>query len=157
MRPTTLCFPVAADGRLLLGCKKRGFGNGKWNGFGGKLEPGESFRECAVRELYEEVSLLAEPEALEYMGFLDFHFTAAPAADHITYIYFVKTWTGDPAGSEEMNPRFFTVDRLPYDRMWQGDRVWLPRLIKGERIKGRVIFAPDGETVQSLEIKEYRQ
>ena len=109
MRPTTLCFPVAADGRLLLGCKKRGFGNGKWNGFGGKLEPGESFRECAVRELYEEVSLLAELEALEYMGFLDFHFTAAPAADHITYIYFVKTWTGDPAGSEEMEPRFFAL------------------------------------------------
>lgn len=109
MRPTTLCFPVAADGRLLLGCKKRGFGNGKWNGFGGKLEPGESFRECAVRELYEEVSLLAEPEALEYMGFLDFHFTAAPAADHITYIYFVKTWTGNATESEEMEPRFLRL------------------------------------------------
>ena len=48
MKPTTLCFPVDPAGRLLLGCKKRGFGAGKWNGFGGKLEGKETFRACAV-------------------------------------------------------------------------------------------------------------
>ena len=26
--------------QILLGLKKRGFGQGKWNGFGGKLEEG---------------------------------------------------------------------------------------------------------------------
>ena len=40
--------------RVLLGMKKRGFGAGKWNGFGGKLEPGESVVEAAAREVREE-------------------------------------------------------------------------------------------------------
>ena len=35
--------------RLLLGMKKRGFGAGKWNGFGGKVDPGETILQGAVR------------------------------------------------------------------------------------------------------------
>lgn len=107
MRPTTLCFPITADGRLLLGRKKRGFGADKWNGFGGKLEGRETFRQCAVRELHEEAGLIAAPEDLEIIGFLDFHFPASPNDDHITYIYFARTWTGTPVETEEMEPRFF--------------------------------------------------
>ena len=38
MRDTSLVFPVAPDGRILLGRKRRGMGYGKWNGFGGKIE-----------------------------------------------------------------------------------------------------------------------
>ena len=53
MKPTTLVFPIDEQNRILLGRKKRGFGANKYNGFGGKLDDGESFRECAIRELYE--------------------------------------------------------------------------------------------------------
>lgn len=35
--------------RVLLGQKKRGFGLGKWNGFGGKVELGESMIDAAKR------------------------------------------------------------------------------------------------------------
>ena len=51
MRPTTLCFPKR-ENLFLLGRKKRGFGAGYYNGFGGKIEDRESFRACAVREVY---------------------------------------------------------------------------------------------------------
>lgn len=34
---------------VLLGMKKRGFGAGKWNGFGGKVQPGETIEEAARR------------------------------------------------------------------------------------------------------------
>ena len=54
MKPTTLVFPIDEQNRILLGRKKRGFGADKYNGFGGKLEAGESFRDCAIRELFEE-------------------------------------------------------------------------------------------------------
>jgi len=49
MRDTSLVYPVGQDGRILLGRKKRGMGFGKWNGFGGKIEAGETMREkrCA--------------------------------------------------------------------------------------------------------------
>ena len=49
----TLVF-VLKPGHVLLGMKKRGFGVGKWNGFGGKMHADESMVECAARELHEE-------------------------------------------------------------------------------------------------------
>lgn len=54
----TLCM-VMKDGKLLLGMKKRGFGMGRWNGFGGKVEAGESIEEAAKREVFEESGLVA--------------------------------------------------------------------------------------------------
>ena len=45
------------SGDVLLGMKKRGFGIGKWNGFGGKVKDGETIRECAMRETQEECGL----------------------------------------------------------------------------------------------------
>ena len=42
---------------VLLGMKKRGFGVGKWNGFGGKVENGETVFDGAMRELQEECSI----------------------------------------------------------------------------------------------------
>ena len=44
----TLLF-VRKDDEILLGMKKRGFGTGKWNGFGGKIEAGETIEQAAVR------------------------------------------------------------------------------------------------------------
>lgn len=38
---------------ILLGYKKRGFGMGKWNGMGGKVEPGESVLDGAIRFVYD--------------------------------------------------------------------------------------------------------
>lgn len=73
MRDTSLVYPVGQDGRILLGRKKRGMGFGKWNGFGGKIEAGETMRECAARELFEESGLKARPEDLIPVGDLYFH------------------------------------------------------------------------------------
>jgi 8-oxo-dGTP diphosphatase/2-hydroxy-dATP diphosphatase len=44
----TLAF-IREAGRLLLGLKKKGFGQGRWNGFGGKVEPGETIPDAAFR------------------------------------------------------------------------------------------------------------
>lgn len=157
MRPTTLCFPVRADGKILLGRKKRGFGVRKWNGFGGKIEKGENFLDCAVRELREETGLIAKKEDLQLIGFLDFHFAAAPELDHIGFVYFLHTWSGSVQETEEMEPRWFAPEAFPYEEMWQGDRKWIPLLLKGEKVKGRVIFAPDQETVQAMDVHAVAQ
>ena len=50
--------------RVLLGMKKRGFGVGKWNGFGGKVEPGETVVEAAAREVTEECGYSVKTEDL---------------------------------------------------------------------------------------------
>ncbi len=75
MRATSLVFPIYADGKVLLGRKKRGMGFGKWNGFGGKIEDGETMRECAVRELYEECGISAAVEDLEFVADIYFRST----------------------------------------------------------------------------------
>ncbi|KAM6196845.1 oxidized purine nucleoside triphosphate hydrolase isoform 2-T2 [Sarcoramphus papa] len=49
---------VVQPPRVLLGMKKRGFGAGLWNGFGGKVQPGESIEEAARRCMF----ICASPE-----------------------------------------------------------------------------------------------
>ena len=44
----TLAFVTQKD-KVLLGLKKKGFGMGRWNGFGGKVEKGETIEEAAKR------------------------------------------------------------------------------------------------------------
>ena len=62
MKPTTLVFPIDEQNRILLGRKKRGFGADKYNGFGGKLDDGESFRDCAIRELLRNLAFMVAPK-----------------------------------------------------------------------------------------------
>ncbi len=56
--------------------KKRGFGEGRWNGFGGKVNEGEGVEEAAKRELEEEVGVIVNE--IEHMGVLDFEWKGKP-------------------------------------------------------------------------------
>ena len=56
MRPAPLCLLIRED-EVLLAIKKRGFGVGRWNGMGGKLEPGEDLVQGVIREVGEEVGV----------------------------------------------------------------------------------------------------
>lgn len=146
MKPTTLCF-VVTDTHILLGRKKRGFGADKMNGFGGKREAGETFRACAVRELFEEVGLVATPEQLEPVGLVDFRFPFEPAYNHVNYVYLVRKYSGTPLESEEMEPQWYPLTALPYDHMWEGDVAWVSRLLAGEKLEGYVTFGEDNSHV----------
>ena len=53
---TTLLF-LLKENQILLGMKKRGFGAGKYNGIGGKLEPDETVEQAMVRETQEEIGV----------------------------------------------------------------------------------------------------
>jgi len=64
MKQATLCY-IFRDDEILLGLKKRGFGNNKYNGFGGKVKPAENIKESAVRELKEEIDIDEVYKALE--------------------------------------------------------------------------------------------
>lgn len=157
MRDTTLCFPVNTAGDILLGRKKRGFGVTKWNGFGGKIETGETFRQCAVRELWEETGMRADESDLKLVGLLDFQFVAQPEWNHLGYVYFVHRYDGIPKETEEMQPAWFNIHTLPYDEMWKGDRIWIPMILQGKKIQGTVLFAADNDTVQDIHIEETNQ
>jgi len=156
MKEATLCFIVEGDPvrRVLLGMKKRGFGAGKYNGFGGKVNRGESIREAAVREVKEETSVRIDPDSLRPAGTVTFFFPAEPDFDHHVHLFLAPKWEGEPQESEEMAPAWFEVDRIPHERMWGDDAHWLPLVLSGRRIRARFTFAPDNETPIDWEIAD---
>ena len=151
MRDTSLVYLLDDEGRVLLGRKRRGMGVGKWNGFGGKIEPGETMRQCAVRELREESGITVRPEDLDLAADLYFDLPSDGRWSHGGMVYFVRKWQGVPHLSEEMEPRWFSLDQLPYEEMWEADRIWLPQLLAGKQLRGTNLFAPDGDhVIQSI-------
>lgn len=128
---------------VLLAMKKRGFGKGKWNGVGGKLEPGETIEQALVREAREEVGIL--PMKYEKVAELDFIQDAdTPDPWHMyVYAYLCNEWEGEPAESEEMAPKWFKTDKIPYTDMWDDDQYWLPQVLAGEKVTGSFTFDAD--------------
>ena len=136
----TLCYPVADD-RMLLIEKKRGVGEGLYNGPGGKVEPGETPREAVVREVREETQLrVHDPQKA---GELEFFFGEEPFM--FVHVFRATEFSGEPEESPEARPEWFGVDEVPYDEMWPDDRYWLPELFDGETFAGTLYFDADGE------------
>lgn len=152
MKPTTLVFPIDEQNRILLGRKKRGFGADKYNGFGGKLDDGESFRECAIRELFEESGLQGRAEDLECVAAFDFQFPFDESLTHVSYVYFLRAFTGDVEETDEMEPQWLEPNQIPYEHMWDGDSRWLPMLLEGKKLKGPIVFGRDNSMVDKMDL-----
>ena len=124
-KKTTVVFPIQND-QILLGMKKRGFGQGWWNGFGGKLEPGETYPASAVRETSEEVGLTIKEQDLTLAVEIVFRFDSK--VDVVSKAYITNNFTGEPVETDEMNPKWFPITQIPYDTMWPGDDQWIPKI-----------------------------
>lgn len=137
------------EGGVLLGMKKRGFGAGRWNGFGGKVEAGESLEAAAIRETREEASIT--PEALEAYGVLTFQWKGKPEVLEV-HVYKTTKWQNEPSETEEMRPEWFPFHKIPYKDMWSDDPYWLPLLIEGKKFQGNFVF-DENDQVLSQKIK----
>lgn len=154
MKRATLCFLLrrTTTAEVLLGWKKTGFGRGKYNGFGGKLLPGESFVEGAVREVWEEAGVQVDPDDLVHGGELWFIYPGDPQNNHHARVYTTEVWLGEPRETPEMRARWFTFANVPYEQMWQDDIYWLPTVLSGGTIHAEVLFALDGESIAEFRI-----
>ncbi|MAS92701.1 MAG: NUDIX hydrolase [Verrucomicrobiales bacterium] len=141
-----LVFLTRGDEVLLIH-KKTGLGKGKINGPGGKLEPGETALESAVREVKEE--LLLTVGELEEMGHLHFDFVDGLKL-HCT-VFHGTEFSGIPTETREAKPEWFRFDEVPYDRMWADDRHWLPQMLEGRKFDAWFRF--DGEEMLSREVR----
>lgn len=135
----TLVLVRQAD-RLLLGRKKRGFGQGKWNGFGGKVEPGETIEQAAKREFSEETG--AEVGDLRSCGHLTFTFANGwPEMD--VHVFATERINGRLSETEEMLPHWFNINALPFKEMWADNVHWLPLYLAGKRFAGSFHYLDD--------------
>jgi 8-oxo-dGTP diphosphatase len=142
MQTATLCFLVDSE-KICLGIKKRLLGKGKYNGFGGRVEQGETIEQAALRELAEETGGV---RAVEYrkVGEMTYIFPKSPEWDQIVHVYIVTKWQGEPRETDEMTAEWFDRGKIPYDRMWHNDQYWLPLVLEGNKVRGKVVH--DGNT-----------
>ena len=136
----TLLF-VLRDGQILLINKKTGLGAGKINGPGGRIEPGETARDGAIREVQEE--LCVTPTGVKEAGELYFQFVDGYAL-HGT-VFTASGFEGELCETREAAPIWTPLGRIPYERMWADDALWLPLLLRGQPFTGFFIF--DGDTM----------
>lgn len=143
----TLMFVVRGDEVLLIR-KKRGFGMGKINGPGGKLDPGETEHECAVRETMEELGIVAHNATkrgelwFQFVDGLAMHVAVFHATDH----------DGEPIETEEAAPLWTPIDAIPFEQMWADDIHWLHRMLTtSEQFIGRFMFDADAMRWHEIE------
>lgn len=134
----TLLF-VVRGGEVLLIRKKRGLGAGKINGPGGRLEPGEERRAGAVREVEEEVGVT--PLDPRECGELRFQFVDGYST-HV-HVFRAEACRGTVRETPEAIPLWTRLDAIPYEAMWEDDRIWLPHLLAGRPFEGRFLFDGD--------------
>ncbi len=130
--------------------KKRGFGEGKWNGFGGKVQEGENIEDAAKRELLEEAEITAQK--LDKIGEIIFLFPYAKDWNQTVHIFLVKKWKGVPKETEEMLPRWFKFNEIPFEKMWADDKHWLPLILDGKKVNAVFTFNKDNESIAKMKI-----
>jgi len=135
---------------ILLGMKKRGFGAGRWNGFGGKLHEGETIEQALIREFEEEceVKILKNKK----FGIINFEFPENPETLEV-HIFKILEYEGEPKETEEMKPQWFKTSQIPYKSMWSDDPYWMPLFLKEKKFIGHILF-DEKEQVLKSEIKE---
>jgi 8-oxo-dGTP pyrophosphatase MutT (NUDIX family) len=155
LRQATLCFLIEGE-RVLLAMKKKGFGAGKWNGVGGKVEQGESIEEAAVREAQEEVGVT--PKSMKKAAELEFYFQGddnrqSPNDQKVT-VYIADDWEGEPSESDEMAPKWHRKDGLPLNSMWQDDSFWLPNVLSGKFVEALFLFDKNDKLLDHLVLEK---
>lgn len=148
----TLCL-ICKDNKVLLGLKKRGFGIGKWNGFGGKVNKGETIEEATKRELFEESGLTTNN--IEKMGVLDFSWHSKPEILQVN-IFKCTNFSGILTENEEMKPEWFDLDKIPFENMWPDDKHWFPLFLEGKKFNGKFVF-DDNNSILKQELKEIKE
>ena len=135
--------------------KKRGFGVGKVNGVGGKLEEGETVTQGAVRETQEEINVTIAETDLKKVADIKFTFVDENKAikeEYNTHVFLADKFEGEPIETEEMKPEWYKISEAPYEKMWEDDKSWLPLVLSGRTLNAHFEFNPSNK-IQEFSIK----
>ena len=146
MKLATLCY-LRRNGKTLMVHrikKKNDMHAGKWNGLGGKLEPGETPEECAVREIMEESGLRVFNPVLK--GVLTFP-AFSNDEDWYAFVFLAYEFEGELIDSPEGDLKWIDSSELLNLNLWDGDRIFLPWLDRQGFFSGKFIYK-DGRFIE---------
>lgn len=135
----TLCY-LKRDGKTLMvhrTKKENDMHMGKWNGLGGKFEPGETPEECAIREIYEESGLTVTSPILK--GILTFP-GFANDEDWYAFLFVAHEFEGELIDSPEGTLKWVDDKKLLELNLWEGDRIFLPWLERSSFFSGKFVY-----------------
>jgi 8-oxo-dGTP diphosphatase len=134
----TLCF-IVRHGQILLIRKKRGLGAGKINGPGGRIDPGETALQGAIRETQEEIGIT--PKDPFFAGEMSFVFLDGYSL-HCS-VYGAADYEGELKETDEATPIWYDIHKIPYHEMWSDDAYWMPLFLDRKPFAGYFIFDQD--------------
>jgi len=149
----TICY-IIRDGKALLIRKEEGFGIGKLNAPGGKMEEGETPETCTVREVLEETGLALK--SLRRHGVLNFYFGKKDEPDWIVYVFSSTSFSGELKASTEGPLEWVELDKLSYGEMWEDDRYWVPLLLGGKAFSGDFFFNETGDKLLRYSLSDVK-
>jgi 8-oxo-dGTP diphosphatase len=145
MKLATLCY-MSQNGKTLMVHrikKPNDIHEGKWNGLGGKFEPGETPEECARREILEESGLRVKKLVLK--GLLSFPLFARDE-DWYAFVFVGTDFEGSLIESPEGTLQWIDDSKLTELNLWEGDRIFLPWLERSCFFSGKFVYQ-DGALV----------
>lgn len=137
--------------------KRKKVGSGRWVPPGGGTESSDkSQKHSARREVFEEMGLHFPLASFKRMGTLWGYEASSKAPIWKVYLYVVEA-KGLPSkivpNEEYLIVKWFPIKKLPFGKMLTGDRKWIPRLIRGDKLSIRITFHDDEGKVSSCVIK----
>ncbi len=140
MKLATLCYVQTATHTLMVhrNKKENDMHEGKWNGLGGKIDPGESPEECVIREVFEESGLIIRSPILK--GVITF-----PAFDDLddwyVFVFIADNFNGElTEDSPEGDLQWVATDALNKLNLWDGDRIFLEWLRQDRFFSAKFIY-----------------
>lgn len=127
----------------------RGDGRGLLVLPGGKMESKETPQACAVRETFEETGL--KVKNLETIGTFKFY-VEGKGLDYLVHIFSTNSFTGSIRSTDEGKVKWVNVDKIPFNRMWDGDKYWLPLMLQGDRFDARFYYDKGNKKTIKYEI-----
>ena len=149
---TTLCY-IKKDNQYLMlhrTKKENDINEGKWIGVGGKFEENETPEGCMLREVQEETGLTLTDYRLR--GVITF--ISNEWITEYMYLFDASGFEGELQECDEGDLQWIPQEELLQLNLWEGDKIFLKKLLKDDRFFTLKVRYEGEELVESV-LKEY--